>query len=105
MNGEAGHGDAVVSLAGAGGEGDIQSIGGGLGVAGQAGDYWRFTAASARYLLEKHFPPANLTIEPVGNLLASLNFLIGLAREEMETEKLNYQDKDFPCLICAKAIK
>ena len=33
MDGEAGHGDAVVSLAGARREGDIQGVGGGLGVA------------------------------------------------------------------------
>jgi len=74
-------------------------------VAKQAGDYWRFTATSAAYLFQKSFSPEKTEVISKGNLLSGLNFLIGLAQEEMDRNKLAFQDKDFPCLICVKATK
>lgn len=68
-------------------------------------DYWRFTAASAKYLFSKKFADQNLEIKSQGNALAGLGFWIGLAKEEINQNKLDYRDENFPCLITVKATK
>jgi len=72
-------------------------------VSGAESDYWRFTVASAKYLFSKIFN--NFEISSVGNVKAGLYFWIGLATEEISKKDLDYDDKNFPCLITVKATK
>ena len=69
------------------------------------GDYWRFTSLSARRLCECVFPPANVTVQAHGNVLAAIAFLHGLAREELRQEELDTKDPDYEVLITARAVK
>jgi len=69
------------------------------------GDYWRFTTLSARRLLEKVFPAANVRVEAYGNVLAAIAFLHGLATQELRQEELDYGDPDYEVLIAVRAVK
>jgi len=69
------------------------------------GDCWRFTTLSARRLFEEVFPPANVSVEAHGNVLAAIAFLHGLAAEDLRREELDYQDLDYQLLITARAVK
>lgn len=73
-------------------------------VGGIDGDYWRFTRASLAYLLKQSFPENNLTINSLGNVLASVNFLIGASFEESKLNT-NFNDDNFPLIITAIAKK
>lgn len=70
-----------------------------------AGNYWRFTADSARYLFGKTFDPANLTIEGWGNLLVATSFLQGMAVEDLPRHKLLMADPRFTCGVTIRAVK
>lgn len=72
-------------------------------VAGIDNDYWRFTKNSARYIFSKKFN--NVDIVSFGNLLAGVNFLMGISKEEMRQKDLDYVDESFSCLIGVRAIK
>jgi hypothetical protein len=69
------------------------------------GDYWRFTALSARRLFEEVYPTANISVIAYGNVLTALAYLHGLAREELKKEELDYRDPDYEVLIGLKAIR
>jgi FkbM family methyltransferase len=73
--------------------------------AGIGSDFWRFTTASAEYMFKKHFKTENLEIIAHGNVWVCAAFLYGLALEELTREELDYQDENFPLMICVKAIK
>jgi len=70
-----------------------------------AGDFWRFTPDSARYLFEKHFPPENLEIRGWGNLLVATSFLQGMAVDEVPERKRNHYDPLFTCGVTIRARK
>lgn len=72
---------------------------------GPAGDYWRFTLASAKYIFEKYFSSSNIEIKSWGNILAGLAFWIGMAQEELWQKELNHNDPDFPVIISVRATK
>jgi hypothetical protein len=74
-------------------------------VAGVDNDYWRFTKASMNYLFSKHFSENKLSINSLGNALVGTGFWVGLSKEELNLKELNYNDKNFPCLITVRAIK
>jgi hypothetical protein len=69
------------------------------------GDYWRFTSLSARRLFEEVFPPANVTVEAYGNVLAATAFLYGLASHELRTQELDFRDPDYEVLMTVRAVK
>jgi SAM-dependent methyltransferase len=72
----------------------------------QWGDYWRFTSASARRLLEESFvPPGSVTVRTYGNVLAATAFLNGLAAQELRKEELDQHDPDYQVLIAVRAQK
>lgn len=73
-------------------------------ISGAEGDYWRFTTASLRYLLGKKFTENNLVITSYGNVLSAVNFLMGFSSGEIG-KKIDFNDKNFPCLVTAKAKK
>lgn len=74
-------------------------------VAKEEGDFWRFTKASAEYLFTKHFNRKKLEIKSLGNVFADVCFLEGISIEEIKQKELDHNDKNFPLLICIKAVK
>ncbi|HEX4804563.1 MAG TPA: glycosyltransferase, partial [Conexibacter sp.] len=73
--------------------------------AGVDGDYWRFTAASARRLFEARFGAGAVEAHALGNVLACTAFLHGLASDELTAEELARDDPYFPLLIAVRAVK
>lgn len=69
------------------------------------GEYWRFTKNSARKLFTEFFPSDNLDVAAYGNVFAVTAFLYGLATEELQTEELDYGDRDYEMLIAVRAVK
>ncbi len=69
------------------------------------GDYWRFTALSARRLFEEIFPPVNVKVTAYGNVLVAIAYLHGLATEELTKEELGYTDSAYEVLITLRAVK
>jgi SAM-dependent methyltransferase len=72
---------------------------------GVAGDFWRFTEASAKYLFEKVFDKKKLEIDSWGNVYACSNFLYGFSWHELSKKDLDFRDKNFPLIITIKATK
>ena len=73
--------------------------------AGGAHDYWRFTRASAGYLVFPVFGKDNAIVESCGNCRTGLAFWIGMSREELSASQLCRHDPRFATLITVKAIK
>jgi SAM-dependent methyltransferase len=69
------------------------------------GDYWRFTAQSARQVFGEVFDPANVTVDTYGNVLAASAFLYGLTAEDMSRRELDLHDPDYQVIIGIKAVK
>jgi SAM-dependent methyltransferase len=69
------------------------------------GEYWHFTAQSARRLFKETCPAANLKVEVYGNVFAAIASLHGLATEELSREELDYSDPDYEVLIAVRAVK
>lgn len=69
------------------------------------GDYWRFTALSAKRLFAEVFPPQNLTVETHGNVLTAIAFLHGLSTQDLKQEWLDYHDPDYELLVTVRAVK
>ncbi|MBU0638084.1 MAG: class I SAM-dependent methyltransferase [Planctomycetes bacterium] len=69
------------------------------------GDFWRFTDASLRRLLEEAFPPEALELQVHGNVRVASAFLYGLATEELSTRELDHLDEDYPLIITARAVR
>jgi SAM-dependent methyltransferase len=65
-------------------------------------DYWRWTPAGLRALLQRSFPGDTVRVEGRGNVLASVAFLMGLAQEELRAEELGREDPSFPLVACAR---
>jgi len=74
-------------------------------VAKEKGDYWRFTKASAEYIFKKYFNKNKLKIKSFGNVFVNICFLEGISLEEIRKKELDYYDKNFPLMVCVKAIK
>lgn len=74
-------------------------------ISGQAGDYWRFTVASASYLFNKDFKPEQTEVKSWGNVRSGLYFYAGLAQEDSLVKTLEKNDPDFPLIITVKATK
>ena len=69
------------------------------------GDYWRFTSASIRRLLEEEFSPEGVLVSAHGNVLAAMCFMHGLAAEDLKPEELDFRDPDDQIVITARAVK
>jgi len=72
---------------------------------GPGSDYWRVTAAGARTLFEKVFPPGALEIRSRGNVLAATAFLHGLSCDEVDVRELDEDDPAYPLLVTVRAVK
>jgi SAM-dependent methyltransferase len=69
--------------------------------AGVGGDFWRFTAASARALFDARFD--DVEVRTYGNVLTCAAFLYGLASEELAERELDEHDELFPTLVAVRA--
>lgn len=70
-----------------------------------AGDYWRFTSASARQLCEEVFRTNDVTVTAFGNVRTATAYLYGLAAEELQPEELDYRDPNYEVAILVRAVK
>jgi SAM-dependent methyltransferase len=68
-------------------------------------DYWRFTPAGLRILLERHFSSDDLDVAGRGNVRTGLAFWAGLARQDLPRKALAVDDPAFPMLVTARATK
>lgn len=69
------------------------------------GEYWRFTADSARRLFEDVFHGGWVSVEVYGNVMTAVAFLHGLPSEEFKPRKLDYRDPDYEVLVAVRAVK
>ncbi|HEX8742997.1 MAG TPA: polysaccharide deacetylase family protein [Thermoleophilaceae bacterium] len=67
------------------------------------GDYWRFTAQSARRLHEEAFGAGAVDVSTYGNVLTATAQLHGIAAEELPAEQLDAHDRDYEVLIGVRA--
>jgi peptidoglycan/xylan/chitin deacetylase (PgdA/CDA1 family) len=74
-------------------------------VSGIEGDYWRFTAASARWLFEAEFGSGNVTVVTAGNALSTMSSFLGASADELSPAELDHHDPYFPMLVCVRAVK
>jgi SAM-dependent methyltransferase len=72
---------------------------------GQWGDFWRFTADSARLLFCEAFDPADVEVVVYGNVLVAAAFLYGYALEDLDPEELAHRDDDFHFLLGVRAAR
>lgn len=69
------------------------------------GDYWRFTTLSAQRSFGEVFGLDNVTVDYGGNCYAAINFLRGIALEELDKKKLAVKDPNYPIVISIIATK
>jgi SAM-dependent methyltransferase len=67
--------------------------------------YWTFTTATMCRLLEDRFGQDAVTVEAHGNVFTATAFLHGLAIEELRASEFNVDDKRYPLIVTARAIK
>jgi SAM-dependent methyltransferase len=66
---------------------------------------WSFTEAGCAQLFSTRFEDANLDVRAYGNVLSSMAFLTGLAREELKPEELDVHDVRFPVIVTVRAVR
>jgi GNAT superfamily N-acetyltransferase/SAM-dependent methyltransferase len=69
------------------------------------GDWWRFTAASARRLFDDAFAGGDVAVRSHGNALAAIAFLHGLGMQDVDVEDLDIHDPDYQMLVTVRARK
>lgn len=69
------------------------------------GDYWRFTAYSARRMAGEVFADANIQVQAHGNVLAAIALLHGLAQQDLTQAELDYHDPDYHLVVTIRAVK
>jgi SAM-dependent methyltransferase len=69
------------------------------------GDFWRMTPDAVRRLFGEAFPGEGIELETHGNVRMAAAYLYGLAVEEIPRSVLTEQDRDYPLLICIRAVK
>jgi SAM-dependent methyltransferase len=71
----------------------------------QYGEWWHFTARSARRLAEEAFGPGNVEARSYGNVLSAAGFLYGLAASDLEPEELEAHDRLYEVIVGVRAVK
>lgn len=69
------------------------------------GSYWKFTTSGIKYLFVKYFKPENTKVSSFGNILSGQAFWVGMAREELSNEQLDFNDSRYEIVITAVAKK
>jgi len=68
-------------------------------------EYWRFTQEGLKLVLSKSFSEESIALESYGNSLAAAGAIRALVTKEFRESELEYQDKRFSLIVCARAIK
>jgi glycosyltransferase involved in cell wall biosynthesis len=71
----------------------------------QWGQFWSFTSLSAKRLFEEVFPAGGVSVEAHGNVVSTIAFLHGLARQELRQAELDWHDPRYELLITIRAEK
>jgi SAM-dependent methyltransferase len=71
----------------------------------QYGEWWHFTARSARRLAEEAFGAGNVEARSYGNVLSASGFLYGLAASDLEPEELAAHDRLYEVIVGVRAVK
>lgn len=71
----------------------------------QFGEWWHFTARSARRLAEEAFGEGNVEVRSFGNVLSAAGFLYGLASSDLKPEELEVHDRLYEVTIGVRAVK
>ena len=69
------------------------------------GEWWHFTARSARRLAEQAFGEGAVEVEAFGNVLAASGFLYGLAASDLRAEELDARDRLYEVIVGVRAVK
>jgi SAM-dependent methyltransferase len=69
------------------------------------GEWWHYTARSARRLAEEAFGEGNVEVEAFGNVLSATGFLYGLAAADLKPEELEARDRLYEVVIGIRAVK
>ena len=69
------------------------------------GEWWHFTARSARRLAEQAFGEGTVEVEAFGNVLAATGFLYGLAASDLRAEELDARDRLYEVIVGVRAVK
>lgn len=69
------------------------------------GDYWRWTSMAAERVFGEIFLPANVRVEPRGNVLVCIALLHGLVVEEMRAADFEHDDPDYELSLGVRAVK
>lgn len=69
------------------------------------GDWWRFTARSARRLAEEAFGEGNVAVCSYGNVLTAAAFLYGLAESDLRPDEISAHDPAFEVVVALRAVK
>jgi SAM-dependent methyltransferase len=66
---------------------------------------WSFTSAGCVQLFTAEFGNGNVDVRSYGNVLASMAFLTGLARDDLRAGELDAHDIRFPVIVAARAVR
>jgi SAM-dependent methyltransferase len=69
------------------------------------GEWWHYTARSARRLAEEAFGEGAVRVETYGNVLAAAGFLYGLAASDLDEEELAATDPLYEVILGIRAVK
>jgi hypothetical protein len=72
---------------------------------GLDGDFWRLSEDGFRRLLAEAFPKDTIDVQPHGNPVAAMAFLVGLAASEVDPAELDRPDPKYPLLLTARIVK
>jgi SAM-dependent methyltransferase len=69
------------------------------------GEWWHFTARSARRLAEEAFGEGSVEVRAYGNVLSAAAFLYGLAESDLRPDELDARDRLYEVTIGLRAVK
>ena len=67
--------------------------------------YWSFTVPAARRRFEEQFATKDVQVGAMGNVLAAVAFLEGLADHELREDELLAFDEAYPVCVAIRAVK
>jgi SAM-dependent methyltransferase len=69
------------------------------------GQWWHFTAMSAKRVAEEIFGEGNVEVQTYGNVLAAAGYLFGLGKYDLTPEELAVHDPAFEVVVAIRAMK
>lgn len=69
------------------------------------GEYWSFTRETLSRLCEECTDSKYFSVEVYGNVKSTIGYLYGICEEDLTEEDLDYEDPQYPFLVCARIKK